>query len=232
MKKLLFIFAMLLSKVTFGGTIKGAWEMQPESSTSNEKVVMIASEKYLTIAVFEKNVFVRTYGGTYELNNDGLILKLEFDSKSKESVGTTVSYKFSRANENTFSIENQAKTTWKRLDNGKDNLSGYWRITQREGQDGKMNPMPFAARRTIKMLSEGRFQWIAINAETGEFFGTGGGNYTLKDGKYTENIEFFSRDNSRVGASLTFDYKLEGNNWQHSGKSSTGNKVNEIWSRE
>lgn len=58
------------------------------------------------------------------------------------------------------------------------------------------------ARKTIKILSGTRFQWAAINSETGEFFGTGGGNYTFKDGKYTENIEYFSRDASRVGASL------------------------------
>ena len=29
------------------------------------------------------------------------------------------------------------------------------------------------------------------------------------DGKYTENIEFFSRDNNRVGASLSFDYEIK-----------------------
>jgi hypothetical protein len=82
------------------------------------------------------------------------------------------------------------------------------------------------------MLSDNRFQWIAFNSETAEFFGTGGGTYTAKGGKYTENIEFFSRDSSRVGAQLTFDFKREGNNWHHSGLSSTGNPINEIWQRQ
>jgi hypothetical protein len=82
----------------------------------------------------------------------------------------------------------------------------------------------------MKILSGKRFQWIAYNSETGEFFGTGGGTYTTRRGKYTENIEFFSRDNDRVGASLQFDYDLKDGDWHHSGKSSRGNPIYEIWS--
>jgi hypothetical protein len=43
---------------------------------------------------------------------------------------------------------------------------------------------------------------------------------------------FFSRDDKRVGASLSFDAKVTDNQWSHSGKSSTGNKINEIWTKE
>ena len=64
-------------------------------------------------------------------------------------------------------------------------------------------------RKTMKILSGTRFQWIAYNTETKAFMGTGGGTYTTLDGKYTENIGFFSRDDSRVGASLQFDYELK-----------------------
>ncbi|MDX1470670.1 MAG: hypothetical protein R3213_04170 [Flavobacteriaceae bacterium] len=59
--------------------------------------------------------------------------------------------------------------------------------------------------------------------------GTGGGTYTTEDGKYTENIEFFSRDNSRVGASLEFDFELVDGDWHHSGFSSKGDPLYEIW---
>ena len=81
-------------------------------------------------------------------------------------------------------------------------------------------------------MSSSRFQWTAINTETGEFFGTGGGYYTFKDGKYTEHIEFFSRDASRVGSSLTFDAELKNGDWHHSGMSSKGDPIYEIWSRK
>ena len=62
-----------------------------------------------------------------------------------------------------------------------------------------------------------------------EFKGTGGGSYTTIDGKYSEKIEFFSRDNSRVGMSLEFDYNIDKGNWIHKGKTSKGNPLHEIW---
>ena len=98
-------------------------------------------------------------------------------------------------------------------------------------RDGEMSKMTPGARRTMKILSGTRFQWIAYNVETGEFSGTGGGTYTTKNGKYTENIEFFSRDNSRVGASLTFDFSLEDGAWRHKGLSSKGDPIDEVWTK-
>ena len=60
-------------------------------------------------------------------------------------------------------------------------------------------------RKTLKLLTGTRFQPMAINAATKKKIGTGGGTYTFADGKYTEQIEFFSRDSTRVGATLNFD---------------------------
>jgi hypothetical protein len=70
---------------------------------------------------------------------------------------------------------------------------------------------------------------VAFNSETREFSGTGGGTYTAQGGKYVETIAFFSRDNSRVGASLGFDYQVIDGEWHHSGLSSTGQPIFEIW---
>jgi hypothetical protein len=125
---------------------------------------------------------------------------------------------------------NGVKETYTRSDNGTGPLAGNWRITGRE-QNGQMVEMKPTARKTIKLLSATRFQWAAINMDTGEFFGTGGGTYTFKDGIYTEQIEFFSRDSSRVGMSLSFNGKVDGRNWHHSGKSSRGEPIHEVWSR-
>jgi hypothetical protein len=106
-----------------------------------------------------------------------------------------------------------------RLDEGTGALAGNWRITGRMN-DGQIQPLQKGPRKTLKLISGIRFQWMAINPETKEFYGTGGGTYTFKDGKYTdkdgkytENIEFFSKDSSRVGASLTFDGSLNKNVW-------------------
>jgi len=44
-----------------------------------------------------------------------------------------------------------------------------------------------------------------------------------------ELIEYFSRDISRVGMKLEFDYNLKNGMWNHKGYSSKGNPINEIW---
>jgi hypothetical protein len=85
-------------------------------------------------------------------------------------------------------------------------------------------------RKTMKILAGSRFQWIDYNTETKEFLGTGGGTYTVKNGEYVEHIEFFSRDNSKAGLSLPFNYELIDENWHHSGLSSKGEPIHEIWS--
>jgi len=51
-----------------------------------------------------------------------------------------------------------------------------------------------------------------------------------EDGNYVENIEFFSRDASRVGANLKFNYEIKDGDWIHSGKNSKGQDLKEIWS--
>ena len=83
----------------------------------------------------------------------------------------------------------------------------------------------------MKILSGTRFQWIAYNIETKEFKGTGGGRYTTENGRYTEQIEFFSKDDARVGAELGFDYELKEGEWHHSGLNSKGKPMYEIWSK-
>lgn len=235
MKKLIFLLFVSISTFfnTNAGTLRGAWEMLQEP-TSNEHAVLLASQKYLSITVFEKNLYIRCYGGPYEIKGEGtdaiLELKLEFNDKNPESVGNLVIFKFNRK-ENEFTIEDKLKTHWKRIDDSKGALAAVWRITAREGQDGQLQEMKQGSRKTIKICTGTRFQWLAINPETKELSGTGGGTYTLIDGKYIETIEFFSRDNSRVGASLSFDAKIEENKWSHIGKSSKGDRVNEVWTR-
>jgi len=94
-----------------------------------------------------------------------------------------------------------------------------------------MNTITPGERKTIKILTGTRFQWAAINTGTGDFFGTGGGTYTFENGVYTEYIEFFSRDSTRVGRTLSFRGYVNNNQWNHSGKSSKGDSVHEIWTK-
>ena len=84
-------------------------------------------------------------------------------------------------------------------------------------------------RKTMKFLKDGYFQWIAFNTATFSFHGTGGGSYNAVNGTYIETIEYFSRDNNKVGISLVFEYEKKGSDWHHKGFSSKGDPLHEIW---
>ncbi len=62
-----------------------------------------------------------------------------------------------------------------------------------------------------------------------DFRGTGGGRYAAIQGTYTEVIQFFSRDDSRVGAELAFQFERKGDEWHHTGNNSRGEPMYEIW---
>ena len=230
------IFALLITAcLSFSSThsnnatlLNGAWQLQ--GITDQE--IAIFSDGYFMITSYNKanKQLNQTYGGTYSLQNNELTVTQEFNSTNKEAVGESGSIPL-KIDGNTVTVESGGSTqVWKRLDNGTGPLAGVWRSGGRM-QDGKVSFSPLAARKTFKMLTGTRFQWTAMNTETKEMLGTGGGTYTFVNGKYTENIEFFSRDNSRVGASLIFDGKVENDNWHHSGKNSRGEPMSEIWGK-
>ena len=209
--------------------LRGAWMHQ----SGNEEKLLQFVDGYNTHTVYSKGgkQFIETRGGTYKINGSQLNIAVEFDTRNKEQTGQSLSYNFLvKGNELTIDVKGK-KIIYKRIDNGSAPLTGVWHITGRL-QEGKVVPIHRSGtRKTIKILSGTRFQWAAINPGTKEFFGTGGGVYEFKNGKYTEHIEFFSRDSSRVGSSLLFDGKLEKGEWHHSGQSSKGDAIYEIWSR-
>ena len=154
--------------------------------------------------------------------------KVEFDTNNSDRVGSEVTFKVEISDSTMAIVGSDMK--FKRIDSGKPGkLEGPWLMAGRV-RDGKKRLRDTSGpRKTMKLLSGTRFQWIAYNIETKMFMGTGGGTYTTIDGKYTENIEFFSRDNSKAGLSLEFNYLIENDQWNHSGFSSKGDPLHEIW---
>jgi hypothetical protein len=211
-------------------SLAGAWHVQ---NGTTEQVV-IFQDGYFTHTVFDKvnRKFLGSFGGVVSVSGQELHASIEFDTKNKEQVGQHVHYTFQLISKSNLKTNlGGQEQQWTRLDEGNGALAGNWRITARMN-NGQIQPMQRSSRKTLKLLSGSRFQWMAINPETKEFFGTGGGNYSFKDGKYTENIEFFSRDSSRVGASLSFDGSVSGNVWTHKGVSSRGEPIHEEWTKE
>lgn len=208
----------------------GAWERD----TENAKVVRIVTDNHFSEAAYDLTgkKFISTRGGSWKLNGNTLSETIEFNTANTAQVGTTITTDLKTEADRFSTTDDNGKTLeWKRTDDGTPGkLAGAWLITGRM-VDGAQHSITPGARRTMKILSGTRFQWIAYNAETKEFFGTGGGTYTTANGKYVENLEFFSRDNNRVGASLSFDFDLENGNWRHQGLSSKGDKIDEVWTK-
>lgn len=231
MKYLLFAtFMSLLNSTTLiaQNNISGAWVQQ----NNTIETVLIIQPGYFSVTTYDvmNKKFLQTWGGTYNKTGSTLSATIEFNSADKTKVGKKQSFELTVSDNKLNGNIVQDNEEWKQVDNNKGMLAGLWVITGRE-QNGSMNKMTLGDRKTIKILSGTKFQWAAINSATGEFFGTGGGNYTFRDGVYTENIKFFSRDSTRVGKSLSFKGSVNGNEWEHSGKSSKGDPVHEIWTR-
>jgi len=228
----LLMICTLMSISIYAQSCIGAWESYHTNDTGeNLKSVVIFADGYQVIATYNADTgkFISCNGGTWKLEGDTMIEKVEFDTKTPERVGSEVVFVVT-ITEDEISIVG-SDMVMKRIDNGTPGeLQGAWLMSGRvrEGQTEMRDTK--RPRKTMKILSGTRFQWIAYNTETKEFMGTGGGTYTTVDGKYTENIEFFSRDDSRAGVSLSFDYSLIDGNWHHSGLSSKGDPIHEIWS--
>jgi hypothetical protein len=237
MKKLLLIPCLLVFTFLQAQDIEGAWKLVTKNgkSVEDQEVVKIFQDGYFSFGAKETstNHFISAGGGEFQLRNNHYQETLDFYTPNLEWVGMTTDFSFdlvggkmviATETENGGFVE-----VWERISEGKDELTGNWVFTGRK-TEGEIKRSTPGARRTVKILSGGKFQWIAFNSETKEFMGTGGGSYEATDGKYVEKIEFFSRDNNRVGAQLVFDFEVIDGEWHHSGMSSTGSPIYEVWS--
>ena len=241
MKKIVLSITILLSFILNAQNPVGAWERVHISKDGKElKSVVIFSESHQSISIYESKTgkLIHSNGGTWKLEGLTMTEVVEFDTDNPERVGSTVVFDININDQFLEIVGSEMK--FSRLDNGAPgDLNGAWLMLARIREDKKQERDISRPRKTMKILSGTRFQWIAYNTETKKFMATGGGSYTTLKGKYKENIEFFSRDNSKVGLNLEFDYGIltkTGDNeldyqktWYHKGFSSNGNPINEIW---
>jgi len=216
MKKifLLSILNILYSCSQLDNTASSVFEIDKTDETIER---LIIDSEYLVVTEFNKTsgAFVKTYGGYYEIVGDSYQVSLEFNSDfEKDSIK---------------SIELTKDNNWRNISKPKSMLQGKWVMSGRYNNGEFRTRDTNLPRKTMKVLIDGFFQWIAFNTETFRFSGSGGGEYEAVDGKYIEKIQYFSRDDSRVGAELDFNYEVKEGNWHHSGLSSKGNPINEVW---
>jgi len=237
MTKLMLIPFMVFYTAVHGQDLEGSWRLTHKNGEPVVKAeyIKIYQDGYFACGAKElnSNKFLSAGGGEYSLAGNEYMETLDFFTLKSEVVGKSHTYHLDFKDDKMIISANlqgdDLIEIWEKVSEREDDLTGTWVITGRK-RDGEISTMTPGARRTVKILSGGRFQWIAFNSETKEFSGAGGGTYSASNGIYIENITFFSRDDSRVGATLEFKYELKDGQWHHRGESSTGEPIYEIWS--
>ena len=226
MKTLTFMLCLCISTTIFGQTVVLDGAYSAKSGDTN--TVWLFKNGYSSKILFKDQEYLSTQGGPYHFDGKTLQITLEYNDADLQSVGNHISLPSTKSGE-ALSIAGQTLTK-KSAQNQE--LDGVWRITGRQAKEGNIAAIPRRDRKTIKILVDGYFQWIAINPAEKGFYGTGGGNYVFSDNNYAEHLLFFSRDNSRVGNTLKFKGEIKNKDWHHCGLSSKGDPIYEVWSLE
>jgi hypothetical protein len=238
-KSIALVCLLFVTVWTQAQSLTGAWKLTSQNGQPfSDACIKIYSDSYFMFAVHDKDgKFIKAGGGNYAVADKKYTETLDFYTSDSTRVRQPVAYSFSIKNDEltieAFVAGTKLKETWKKVDDAASPIKGAWRFGARVDENGVAGQRRGgeSPRQTMKILSGKYFQWAAFNYETKQFSGTGGGEYSLTDGKYTETIRFFSRDDSRAGMSLTFDCRLEGTDWYHKGKGTTGNPVSEVWEK-
>lgn len=205
----------------------GAWKY---GSLSNQTVLINSATAFaVTTYDLPGKKLISSYGGSWRLDGNTIVRRIEFNSSSPDEVGKEVRMAVELSGDKLTA----GKEQFTRLDNGKPGeLAGAWIIIGTYKNDVlQKSPVIFKSRRTMKILSGTRFQWIAYDIDSKKFLNSGGGTYETSNGMYGEQIEFFTKSPDGVGRKLEFEYTFDNDNWRHKGKSSTGGIVDECWGR-
>lgn len=224
---------MTASTSVYSLSSAGAWERQVlQGETQTTEVLLIAGNYFSwTAYMTSSGEFISTKGGVWNAALNPVIFTYEFHTKDSTLVGSNESWSVNIQGNQMTMVSPKYKIIWTRSSSPEQTaLSGAFLFAGRKGNDQNISRRDTnQPRKTLKLLAGGHFQWIAYNTDTKQFFGTGGGIYTAQERQYTETIRFFSRDVKRVGAVLHFEFSLLDSEWHHSGKSSNGEPLYEIW---
>lgn len=239
--KMRFVLMFMALSLAAEAQWAGAWKLVSVVTQDGRPV-----DDRTTIKLYSGNAFIfAQFGadGTHYFSGGGRFSAagkryretLSFFTLDSTQVGKEVTYTYKRKG-NRLTIEAPMHgriltEVWEQLPSPATPLEGGWYFSGRFTPEGALEAERdlSVSRQTWKFVVGNRFQWAAFDLKTKQFFGTGGGSCTVKDGVYTETIEFFSRDKTRAGQSLTFSFSVDAAGWQHKGLSSTGNPIHERW---
>ena len=178
---------------------------------------IFVDNSYLVETVFNTadGEFVLSRGGFFTQNENAYEVQFEFNSDFKK--------------DSLFAKKYIRQTSWKDVSVSDQKLEGKWLMAGRVKPEGEQRRDLTRSRKTMKILLNGYFQWIAFDTANMSFKGTGGGTYTAEGGTYVETLDYFSRDSKKVGKVLPFEYRRNEDDWYHKGFTSKGEPMHEIW---
>src|SRR5690606_21245720 len=169
------LIGLLLAFGMNSQNISGAWEHLSTSEDGDPLInVMIFVDGYYASTTYHATIgkFIKTHGGSWKLENNLMIENLEFDTNNSERVGTEVSYEVNVLENELEIVNSHLKFT--RLDSGQPGaLHGAWLMSGRTIDGNSQIRNTDGPRKTMKILSGTRFQWIAYNTETKQFMEIG-----------------------------------------------------------
>ncbi|SEL61970.1 hypothetical protein SAMN04488008_104352 [Maribacter orientalis] len=222
--------------MAIGQISEGIYVDSLENNSSKRIHQVKIHDDYFIYTAYENDPanFIKTLGGFAKIEktdaNTLLVVLLEFNSNYPQDSIRKLSIPVKMIGDK-LQLNWFEELTLEPIETKTQDLDGEWLFATRGPDTGQDRRGEESSRKTLKFLKDGTFQWIAFDTESFRFSGTGGGSYTSKDGIYTEHIEFFSKDNSRVGATLEFNYELNKNDWYHTGNNSKGEPLYEIWAK-
>jgi hypothetical protein len=199
------------------------------------KTLALITDQLISLAVYNENEkqFLYTWGGKYELQGEQLQIQYEWHSKDSNLVNNTSLFpvRFQKRHSQ-ISIGNELSGLRALGKNNTGDLQGTWIISGNYA-DGAVRKRsnPFYPRRTMKIIVGDYFQWVSYNVVTKKFFDAGGGKQSHGNGQYSEQIAYFTKTAASVGKQLSYSYQLDGDDWRHTGKKSTGGLLDECWTR-
>ena len=222
--------------MAIGQISEGIYVDSLENNSSKRIHQVKIHDDYFIYTAYENDPanFIKTLGGFAKIEktdaNTLLVVLLEFNSNYPQDSIRKLSIPVKMIGDK-LQLNWFEELTLEPIETKTQDLDGEWLFATRGPDTGQDRRGEKSSRKTLKFLKDGTFQWIAYDTESFRFSGTGGGSYSSKDGIYTEQIEFFSKDNSRVGATLEFNYELNENDWHHTGNNSKGEPMYEIWAK-
>jgi len=188
--------SFLLCIQMFSQSPVGAWEryFQDENGTEIRSVV-IFSERFQSIAMFnaKSGEFIYSNGGTWELNGNMMTEVVEFDTANSERVGNVITFEVTITNDKLSLPESDWH--FSRIDDGEPGeLNGAWLMSGRYRNGEKETRNTDRPRKTMKILSGTRFQWIAFDNEKKELQSAAFERLInhLRDRKDVQNIDLMN----------------------------------------